>query len=183
MDFLDKQSCTITGHRPPRFKFKYNEQAPLCQKIKTILAEQIRTLYEKGVRVYYVGCAVGVDTWAAEIILDLMRQKEYSEIELFCAIPFPEHTERFTAGQKKRYEKILNGCTDKKTINYKYSPVAYKRCNYFMIDNSQYLIAVYDQDKSQRSGTGQTVNYAIKKGLHITFIHPDTANTSIYSQQ
>ena len=52
-----------------------------------------------------------------------------------------------------------------------------------MVDNSQYLIAVYDQDRSIRSGTGQTVNYAIKKRRGITFIHPDTAAVSGYKAE
>jgi len=99
-------------------------------------------------------------------------------MELFCAVPFPEHTERFTEGQKKRYENILKHCTDKETINRHYSPTAYKRLNYFLVDKSQYLITVYDQDKTDRSGLVQTVNYAMKNNLHIIYIHPDTADIS-----
>jgi len=178
---MNKLSCAITGHNPQRFKFKYNEEAPLCRSIKAALAEQIKTHYSKDVRIFYVGCAVGVDTWAAEIVLDLKQQAEYSDIELFCEIPFSDHTEKFTAGQKKRYEKIISQCTNKEIINRHYSPVAYKRLNYLIIDKSQYLIAVYDQDKSERHGLGQTVNYALKKNLQITFIHPDTAERSEYT--
>jgi len=172
---MEKRSCAITGHNPQRFKFKYNEQAPLCRAVKAAIAEEVMTLYSKDVKLFYVGCAVGIDTWAAEIVLDLKKQANYSGLELFCAIPFPGHAERFTAGQKSRYQSILSQCTYKEAIGGEYSPVAYKRLNYFMVDNSQYLIAVYDQNKSERSGLVQTVNYAIKKNLQITYIHPDTA--------
>ena len=175
---MDKQSCAITGHNPQRFKFKYNEESPLCRKIKTAITEQIKAAYSKGVRLFYVGCAVGVDTWAAEIIIDMKKQADYSDIELFCAVPFPEHADKFTEGQKKRSGNILYQCTQKETINRHYSPTAYKRLNYFLVDKSQYLIAVYDQDKSDRSGLVQTVNYAMKNNLHITYIHPDTAIVS-----
>ena len=175
---MNKQSCAITGHNPQRFKFKYNEEAPLCRSIKTAITEQIKILYSKGVGIFYVGCAVGVDTWAAEIVLELKQQAAYSDIELFCAIPFPEHTEKFTAGQKKRNEEILNQCTGKEILSRHYSPVAYKRLNYFLIDKSEYLIAIYDQDKNERHGLGQMVNYAIKNNRHIIFIDPDTAKIS-----
>jgi len=171
------------GHNPQRFKFKFNEEAPLCKKIKAALQEQIEILYSQGVRLFFVCCSVGVDTWAAEIILDLQRQKEYAEIKLFCAIPFPEHAERFTSRQKKRYREILNNCTEKQTINNHYSPVAYKRCCYFAIDNAQNLITVYDQDKSVRNITGTTANYAMKKNLHIVYIHPDTATVRQYCNE
>jgi uncharacterized phage-like protein YoqJ len=175
---MEKLSCAISGHNPQRFKFKYNEEAPLCRLLKSAIAEQIKGLYGKGVRTFYVGCAVGVDTWAAEIVLDLKRQAAFSDLELFCAIPFTDHSERFTAGQKKRYETIISQCTEKETVSRNYSPTAYKRLNYFMVDRSQYLIAIYDQDKSERSGLGQMVNYALKNKLAITFIHPDTATVS-----
>ena len=47
------------------------------------------------------------------------------------------------------------------------------------IDRSDCVLAVYDNDRSIRSGTGMTVNYVVrKKGLPVTFIHPDT--TAIY---
>jgi len=169
------------GHNPQRFKFKYNEQAPLCRSIKSAITEQIKILYSQNMRLFYVGCAVGVDTWAAKIILDLKQQADFSDIELFCAIPFPEHAEKFTDGQKKRYQNILSDCTHKEVVSRRYSPVAYKRLNYYMIDKSQYLLAVYDQDRSERSGLGQAVNYAVKNSLHITFIHPDTAAISDYT--
>lgn len=172
---MSKLSCAIIGEKPQRFKFKYNEQAPLCRKIKQALKEQIKLHYEKGVRVFYVGCAVGVDTWAAEIIHELKAQEAFSEIELFCAIPFPEQSDTFTAGQKKRYQNILSQCDNQETVSRHYSPVVYKRQHYHMIDNSAYLIAVYDGDRSERSGLDQAINYASKKELQATFIHPDTA--------
>jgi len=178
---MDKQSCTITGCTPQRFKFKYNEEAPLCQAIKAAIAEEIKKLYTEGVKLFYIGCAVGVDTWAAETVLNLKKQANFADIELFCAIAFPEQSDRFTAGQMKRNQHILSQCTYKEVINNHFSPVAYKRLNYYMIDRSQHLIAVYDQDKSERSGLVQTVNYAVKKNLQITFIHPDTAQKSDYT--
>jgi len=173
-----QQSCAITGHNPQRFKFKHNEQALLCRSVKAAITEQIMTLYSKYVRHFYVGCSAGVDTWAAEIVLELKQQAEYADMGLFCVIPFPEHADKFTDGQKKRCQKILEQCTHKETINRHYSPVAYKRLNYFLVDKSDYLIAVYDQDKSERHGLGQMVNYAVKNNLRITFIDPDTAKVS-----
>ena len=176
-----KLSCAITGHSPQRFKFKYNEESLLCRSIKDAIQEQIKTLYSKGVRLFYIGGAVGVDTWSAEIIIGLKRQADFSDLELYIAIPFPGHAEKFTAGQKKRFDVILSQCTDKETINRHYSPVAYKRLNYFLVDKAEYLVAVYDQDKAERSGLVQMVNYATKSNRKIICIHPDTAKASEYT--
>ena len=51
----------------------------------------------------------------------------------------------------------------------------YLKRNCYMADHAQYMVAVYDRDTTVRSITGQTVNYAIRKGLKVTYIHPDTA--------
>ena len=43
-----------------------------------------------------------------------------------------------------------------------------------MDDHAEYIIGVFDNQKKLRSGTAQTVNYALHKGKVITLIHPDT---------
>ena len=47
-------------------------------------------------------------------------------------------------------------------------------CFYYMVDHAEYIIGVFDNQKKLRSGTAQTVNYALHKGKVITLIHPDT---------
>ena len=39
---------------------------------------------------------------------------------------------------------------------------------------AEYIIGVFDNQKKLRSGTAQTVNYALRNGKAITLIHPDT---------
>ena len=43
-----------------------------------------------------------------------------------------------------------------------------------MVDHAEYLIGVFDNQKKLRSGTAQTVYYALHQGKVITLIHPDT---------
>lgn len=45
---MELTACFVTGHRPSRFKFKYNENRSLCKKIKRALTEQIKAYYERG---------------------------------------------------------------------------------------------------------------------------------------
>lgn len=69
----------------------------------------------------------------------------------------------------------LNECADSVVVCKSYRQDAYKRRDYYMVDRSVCGIAVYDLDKSIRSGTGMTYNYAVlKKKLPVTVIHPDT---------
>ncbi|MEG0090824.1 MAG: SLOG family protein [Oscillospiraceae bacterium] len=176
---MQDNACFITGHRPHRFKFKYNEGYKLCIKIKKALkAEILRQYTENNVRQFWVGGAIGVDCWAGEIILELKKQSAYRDMGLFVALPFPSWDEKFDLKEKARWRDILKGCTDSVTVCESYSVNAYQRRNYYMVDRSQYGIAVYDNDKTVRSGTGMTVNYAQKKAAKLSFIHPDTAAIS-----
>ena len=53
---MNQYACAITGHRPTRFCFGYNEEDPLCQKLKECLLEQFRILHdEKFVHTFFVG--------------------------------------------------------------------------------------------------------------------------------
>lgn len=45
-----------------------------------------------------------------------------------------------------------------------------------MVDQANYLVAVYDDVRNLRSGTMQCVRYAREKQVPVFLIHPDTAN-------
>lgn len=170
------QFCFITGHRPNRFNFP--EYDLRCDKIKSAIRSAIVHFYGQGIRGVWVGGAAGVDTWAAEIVLELRKQEGYRDLKLYVAIPFPEHGDTFAPQQKERYQRILAECTDSVVVCRAYRPDAYKKRDYYMVDRSVCGIAVYDLDKSIRSGTGMTYNYAVlKKKLPVTVIYPDTAQT------
>lgn len=70
-------TCAMTGHRPTRFRFKYDENNNGCKRIKKRIRDQLVQLYEQGFRQFWVGGALGVDMWAGEILLRLKEQPEY----------------------------------------------------------------------------------------------------------
>lgn len=176
---METTACFITGHRPTRFKFAYNENDALCKKIKNALCGQIKAQYDNGIRKIWVGGAMGVDTWAGEIVLELQKQDAYRDLELFAAIPFPAHGEKFYPNQRQRYQRILDGCTGVTVVCPEYDAQSFRKRDYFMVDQCCRGIAVYDGLRSMRSGTKMTVNYAVnKKRLPMTYIHPDTADVT-----
>lgn len=168
----DLISCSFTGHRPTRFVFKYDETHSACIELKKVLAHQIERLYKRGVRKFYTGCAMGVDMWAGEAVLSLKNQ--YSDIELFCAVPFRGQAEKWEQKQQRRYNKLLKSSDKVFILSEEYTTECYFNRNRFLVDNADVLLAVYDMDAKKRSGTGYTVNYAAKIGKPILLIHPDT---------
>ena len=45
------------------------------------------------------------------------------------------------------------------------------RRNAYLVDNAQMLLACYNGD--QRSGTGQTIRYAHRKGIKVSILRPE----------
>ena len=170
------ESCAITGHRPARFKFKYNENNTGCKRLKKRLRDQLALLYEKGVRYYWIGGALGVDLWAGEILLRLKEQPDYKEIELMMALPFEGYDKDWVARSKERMAFLRQHSTNTVIVGVAGQDAAknYRRRNQFMVDYADCLLAVYDNVRSVRSGTGMTVHYAERKRLPVILIHPDT---------
>ncbi len=110
----------------------------------------------------------------------MKEQPEYEDIELVVALPFEGHDAEWDSQSRSRLQFLITHSTETVVIGTKAeSPAAcYKKRNYYMVDNADCLLAVYDNARAIRSGTGMTVNYAKSRSLPITLIHPDTGAVS-----
>lgn len=161
-------TCCFTGHRPNKLPWGYNEKGISFLLFKIRLRKTIKLAIKSGYKYFISGMALGSDMLCAEIVLDL--KKKYSNIELECAIPCINQTEKWLGNSIKRYEQILSKA-DKITY---VSPVKYfKGCmtkrNNYMIDNSSLLIAIYNKSAG---GTQRSIEKGIEKGLLIKIIKP-----------
>lgn len=114
--------------------------------------------------------------WAAEQILRLKEQPGYEDIELVVALPFVGHDAKWDQRSKRRMEFILQHCSKKEVIGNEDCRESYVKRNCYMVDQANYLVAVYDDVRNLRSGTMQCVRYARKNDVPVVLIHPDTAN-------
>ena len=168
-------SATFIGQRPEDFIFGYDETEELCKMIKKEMLSQICWLYEeKGVRVFYSGCDLGVDLWAAEILLDL-RKDGYSDLKLVCVLPYLGHDEKWTFAQRERLCRILRDADYKIILPNINLGVVRKYRKFFMIDCSNYLITVHENPASKKKRTTPTMAYAMKNEKNIIYINPYTA--------
>lgn len=172
---MELHACAVTGHRPTRFKWKYNENNNGCKRLKKRMHDQFIALYEKGVRPFLVGGSLGVDQWAGEIILRLKEQPEYSDIELVVVLPFPGHDAQWDTRSRERLAFLIRQSTECITVGKTTGRESYIQRNRYMVDHADCLLAVYDVESNLNSRTIQTVNYAKNKNLNTIFIHPDTA--------
>ena len=144
---MNQYACAITGHRPTRFCFGYNEEDPLCQKLKECLLEQFRILHdEKFVRTFFVGGALGVDMWAGEQLLTLRAQTGYEDIKIVVVVPFIGYDSKWPDQSRHRLKKLIQNANDSIVISHSADVSSYKKRNYYMVDHAEYLIGVFDMD-------------------------------------
>lgn len=163
-----KLICCFTGHRPQHLSFGFNEGHKDCIKVKEMLFEQILRAIKLGYRYFISGMALGVDTWAVELLLNL--KNKYPDIIIEGAIPCKDQECKWILESKERYRKLLKKLD---VITYvsdsNYASGCMEKRDDYMIEKSSLLIAVY-MDKN--GGTKHTFDQGIKKGMTIFRINP-----------
>ncbi len=131
--------------------------------------EVVDTAIKERYTTFLVGGAVGWDMLCGEL---LIRKKtrfalpwKREKITVICIVPFTGQDSRYSAKDRGRYASLLRSCDDVVTLNPRYTDGCYKGRNQYMVDRSSRIITYYDG--SFRSGTGQTVRMAERKGLEI----------------
>lgn len=167
-------SCAVIGQHPTRFKFKYNEYMTSCKRLKKRMHDVFVTLYQRGVRCFFIGGALGVDMWAGEILLNLRRQVEYRELDIVMVCPFPGHDVRWDPKSRARQQKLREGCTEILMGAEYPGAEGYKKRTEYMMERADYVVAVYDNDPSHHSGVRTAMCIVEKRNLPMVLIHPDT---------
>lgn len=157
----DKSFCCFTGHRV----IPSEERSDILLKLSKAIYDHIAL----GCRTFVAGGALGFDTYAAQMILTIREEKRHG-VRLIVVAPFEGQADRWNASDKFRYENIRNGADDYICLSAGYHKVCMRIRNQHMVDLSAYCIS-YCTD--MRSGTGQTVAYAQKKGLIVTNLATD----------
>lgn len=162
------KTCCFTGHRPQ--KLGYGENSIQCDELKSKLEELIIELIEKeGVTHFISGVALGVDTYAANIVLNLKAQ--YPGVTLECAIPCETQAVKWNERDRDVYYDLVSKCDKETLLQQIYSSDCMQKRNEYMVDNSDYVIAVWN---GKPSGTENTVKYAKKKNKVVLLVNPQT---------
>lgn len=106
--------------------------------------------------------------WAAELVLELKMSKP--GIQLGCVLPCETQANRWHENARDRYFAILAKADYTHLISRHYTSDCMKKRNHFLVDNSNFVLAVYNGNP--RSGTAQTLNYAHKQKRAISIINP-----------
>ena len=134
------KTCCFTGHRPQ--KLGYGKNSIQCDELKSKLEELIIELIEMEAVTHFIsGVALGVDTYAANIVLNLKTQ--YPDITLECAIPCENQAEKWNERDRDVYYDLISKCDEETLLQQKYTADCMQRRNEYMVDNSDFVIAVW----------------------------------------
>jgi uncharacterized phage-like protein YoqJ len=160
-----KKAC-FTGHRPNKCGgYKDN---PIAENIKKNLKIEIEKAIADGYTHFISGGALGVDQWAAQIVLELKQQNK--NLYLIIARPFPSQDLQWPNDSKKVFLKICENADLVIDVNPDpYAAWKMQARNKWMIDKSSLVIAVWD---GSNGGTGNAVQYAKSKNKNIVQIKP-----------
>lgn len=176
---MNNKTCCFTGHRPEKLPWGIHENSYKCIKLKELIHQQIEYLIKMFDVTHFIsGMAKGVDMYAAEIVLQL---KKAYPVTLECAVPFEEQAAKWREKDRQRYFEIAAQSDQKTILQQWFSRDCYRKRNKYMVDQSKYMLAIWD---GTSSGTGSTVDYARKKGRYIFIIDPIrmtvTSNMMVY---
>lgn len=103
--------------------------------------EIIHAIKRDGVRHFLTGMALGVDTWAAEIVLSLRKQ---FPVTLEAVLPCEGQDAKWPLESQKRYQAIITQCDKVTLIQTRYTPDCFDRRNRYMVDHSDLIIEVWN---------------------------------------
>lgn len=173
-------SLCFTGHRPKDFDNQLSMAHPIYKDIikqLTIIVERYILL---GVDTFYSGTADGIDLIAFFVVAKL--KQKYPYIKNITCTPFIQQPNIVKC--KDWHNKMLE-ITDQNIVvstipEYKCSNLkgAYQKRNEYMVDNSDYVIAVWNGKNS--GGTYNCIRYAKKQNKKITYIYFGGNDMNIY---
>ena len=148
----NKTAC-FTGHRILSSLFN-----------KTKLKSRILELISEEYDTFLVGMAIGFDTEAFKVLLEIKKE---IPLRIIACIPCLNQQARFNLKQKKEYEFLLSKADDQIVITKEYTPGCMNKRNKFMVDYSSAVIAHLTRENG---GTANTVAYAIKSGRKVIYV-------------
>jgi len=160
------KTVCFTGHRPDKLG-GYDENNPLAKFVRSRLEKHVLELIGKGFTRFISGGAIGVDTWAAEIVL---RLREEHDLHLTIARPFPSQAGKWNEQTRERFEALCAKADHVVDVSPDpYAAWKMQKRNEWMVDHSHLVLAVWDKTPG---GTANCVNYAKKKNKPVAVITP-----------
>ena len=153
--------CCFSGHRPEKL------EEPEAD-IKQWLSAQIDSAIAAGYTTFISGCAMGVDIWAAQIVLQ--KKQQNPSLRLIAATPWPGFSNKWSIDWQVQYSDLLKNADLIVPVSNHYHKSVFQLRNEWMVDHSNRVIAYFN---GAPGGTKNTIDYAASKGIEVVTNNPD----------
>ena len=165
---MNKSVC-FTGHRTIA-----EDKETLSARLYALLE---RLVTEQKVTDFYTGGAVGWDALAALTVLKLRESYPEVKLHLVLPCPFEEQSAKWNEAQKEEHKHIASLADTKEFTSEHLGKNAMKIRNARLVELASDYCICYWNPKHYRSGTGQTVRMAQKKGIEVINLFEMSANS------
>ena len=152
--------CCFTGHRRI-------PDGVLPRVMSALRREVLHLVREEGVTRFLSGGALGFDTLAAEVVLEVIA--DHPHVSLVIVRPCADQTRGWNASDAARHEAILARASEVVTLAPAYRPGCMQARNRYLVEHSGRCLC-YLTERS--GGTAYTVRYAASRGLPIVNLAP-----------
>ena len=154
--------CCFSGHRPEKLEEPEAE-------VKKWLAERIEEAIRAGYTTFISGCAMGVDIWAAQIVLE--RKEREPSLHLIAATPWPGFANRWNDEWREQYSDLLKRADLVVNVSDHFHDCVFQQRNEWMVNHCNRIIAYFN---GAPGGTRSTLDYAAERGLEVVRNDPES---------
>lgn len=165
---MREQTCCFTGHR----QLPSEEQAEIANRLERVIA----ALYQKGMRYYGAGGALGFDTLAAQTVLRL--RESCPGMKLILVLPCLTQTRGWRPEDVTEYERIKAQADKVVYTDQQYTPGCMHRRNRHLVDHSGVCVCYLNRENG---GTAYTVRYAEKQRLEVINLSKNEVSRQTHS--
>ncbi|HWI49702.1 MAG TPA: DUF1273 domain-containing protein [Rummeliibacillus sp.] len=135
----------ITGYKAHELGI-FNDSHPGIPIIKKALQDRLIPLIEDGLEWVILSGQLGVETWAAEVVMDL--QIEYPELKYAVMTPFLDQEKNWNEAKQEKYEMILAQADFVTSLTKRpyEAPWQFIEKNKFLLKNSDGILIIYDEE-------------------------------------
>lgn len=139
------ERLVITGYKAQELGI-FSDTHPGIPIIKKAIQNQLIPLLENGLEWVILSGQLGVETWAAEVVMDL--QLEYPELKYAIMTPFLDQEKNWNEAKQEKYEMILMQADFVTSLTKRpyEAPWQFVEKNKFFLKNSDGILIVYDEE-------------------------------------
>lgn len=164
----------VTGYKQHELGI-FDEKNPGIRFIKKALKNRFRTLLDEGLEWVILSGQLGVETWAAEVVLDM--KVEFPQLKYAVLTPFLEQEKRWNETKQENYRMIIENADFHRSLTSKpyEAPWQFIEKNKFFLRNSDGILILYDEetDGSPKFIKKEAERYAEKNEYQVLTITGD----------